>query len=725
MSTAARTVVALIISLVLATMPSLQTLPAQATELAPGTEDRFRAVDKALRWLDAEQNSDGGFGDPTSDAETTCRVVLAFAASYEEPDTVRDVGNSPLDYLATQVVSYTNTAEGTSRMILAAVAGNQDPRDFGETNLISILAEYHQPSGQYYSESPDGIAAQALAIMALQASFETVPVTATTWLKNQQNIDGGWGASSGPPSGTDHTALSLQALVATGQPVGSQPIADGVTYLRARQTATAGFSDSASASDSDAASTALAIQALLASGQDLLSPGWSRCLRTPFDALLDFQSGDGSYDSDLSLTGRAVPALMGRSLPLPGRRLAALKALEWLKTQQEQYSDGGFGNGGVTADAVYAIALCDQDPGGADWTWNGHTALEALDDKTPSYIESAPSGEPAGELGKVIRAVQAAGGDPSDFAGRLLVDELQATYESGKYHPYKVFSHALALLALSEVGESVQPDAVTAMEEAQREDGGWSWAWGGPTSDVDSTGRSLQALAAGGGPISSTVSADAASFLQELQFTQGGFPDLATRTEANCNSTALAIEGLLAADRYRDEPLLFSTAGGGVASSWDALLAFQEDGGSFAFAVSSAESRLLATLDAIPSLVSSFYPAYQPPSAVYTTTVGLVSPRLTCSDGLQVVGPYSGDDDNDGSATLQYRVVGDPSWIGPIVMDKGGLAYRALLDLQMGVEYEIEVAYYDPEGVSGENHQVFTASLAKTCTPLIMASYAD
>jgi hypothetical protein len=69
--------------------------------------------------------------------------------------------------------------------------------------------------------------------------------------------------------------------------------------------------------------------------------------------------------------------------------------------------------------------------------------------------------------------------------------------------------------------------------------------------------------------------------------------------------------------------------------------------------------------------------------------------------------------------------VGDPSWIGPIVMHKGGLAYRALLDLQMGVGYEIEVAYYDPEGVSGENHQVFTASLAKTCTPLIMASYAD
>lgn len=712
-------------SLVLATMPSLQTLPAQATELAPGTEDRFRAVDKALRWLDATQNGDGGFGSPTSDPEITCGVALAFAASYEEPGTVQEAENSPLDYLATQVLTSTNTAEGTARTILAVVAGNQDPRDFGEANLISILGDYYDPAtGRYQSIPSNGIAAQALAMMALEVSFETVPTSATTWLKNQQNIDGGWGAPSDPQSNTEDTALSLQALVAVGEGLASKPIADGVDYLRARQTATAGFSDSASASDSDAVSTALAIQALLASGQDLLSTGWSRCLRTPFNALLDFQSGDGSYDSDLSLTGRAVPALMGRSLPLPGRRLAALKALEWLKTQQEQYSDGGFGSGGVTADAVYAIALCDQDPGGADWTWNGHTALEALEDKTPSYIKSAPEGGPAGELAKVIRAVQAAGGDPTDFLpDRDLVGELEDTYADGTYHPYKVFSHGLALLALNEVGEPIPGDAVTALEEAQREDGGWSWAWGGSTSDVDSTGRSLQALAAGIGPISSTVSADAASFLQELQFAQGGFPDLATRTEANCNSTALAIEGLLAAGRYRDEPLLFSTGGGRVRSSWDALLAFQEDGGSFAFAASSAESRLLATLDAIPSLVSSFYPAYEPLSERDGTNVGVVSPRLTCGDGLQVIAAYTGDDDNDGSATLRYRVVGNDPWTELPDMHKRGLAYWELLDLDLGMEYEIEVTYDDPDGISGDNPQSFTVRMGRACIPLMMRSY--
>ncbi|MGB3906323.1 MAG: hypothetical protein WBB22_15545, partial [Anaerolineae bacterium] len=344
------------------------------------------------------------------------------------------------------------------------------------------------------------------------------------------------------------------------------------------------------------------------------------------------------------------------------------------------------------------------------------------EEKTPDYIASAPGGEPAGELGKVIRAVEAAGGDPTN-----LVEDLEDTYVAGKYHPYKVFSHALALLALDEVGESVQPNAVTTLEDAQREDGGWSWAWGGSTSDVDSTGRSLQALAAGGGPISSTVSADAASFLQELQFTQGGFPDLATRTEANCNSTALAIEGLLAAGRYRDEPLLFSTGGGRVGSAWDALLAFQEQGspdaGSFAFTASQPEIRLLATLDAIPSLVSPFYPAYEPLSEGAATSVGAVSPRLTCGGALQVVAPHTGDDDNDGSASLRYRVVGSPSWSGPIVMDKSGLAYLELLDLSFGTEYEIEVTYGDPDGISGDNPQSFTIHLGKSCIPLAISSY--
>jgi len=130
----------------------------------------------------------------------------------------------------------------------------------------------------------------------------------------------------------------------------------------------------------------------------------------------------------------------------------------------------------------------------------------------------------------------------------------------------------------------------------------------------------------------------------------------------------------------------------------------------------------MATLDAIWALVSSYYPAYQPLSEGDGTLAGIVSPRLTCGNGLQVVALYTGDDDNDGWASLRYRVVGG-TWDGPTAMYKGGLAYLDLLDLDLGTEYEIEVTYHDPDGVTGTNPQTFTVQMGRICLPLIVRGF--
>jgi len=391
-------------------------------------------------------------------------------------------------------------------------------------------------------------------------------------------------------------------------------------------------------------------------------------------------------------------------------------------------NDGGFGNGGITADAVYAIALCGQDPDGPQWEHpvSGKTPLDSLDSQTiDDYIAGAPPGGPAGELAKLIRAVQLARSDPNDFAGRHLVDELKDTYEAstGRFHPFKVFSHDLALIALHAVSETVPAKAVTTIEEAQLTEGGWPWSWDATTADVDSSGLSMVSLVAGGGPNSPDVAEDFAAFLQSVGFPGGAYPDLATRPEPNCNSTALAIEGMLAAGKHREQPLIIPLDIGGVLSSWDALLGFQEPSGSFAFTTSSPESRLVATLEAVRALVSPLYPDYEPLSEGNATIAGTAYARLTCGHGLQIVAPFSGDDNNNGSASVSYRLAGETSWSPPSPMSKTGIAYLLWLHLEAGAEYEIQISYYDPDTVSGAPIQYLTLHEGKACIPLILRAY--
>jgi hypothetical protein len=304
------------------------------------------------------------------------------------------------------------------------------------------------------------------------------------------------------------------------------------------------------------------------------------------------------------------------------------------------------------------------------------------------------------------------------------VQQLNDLYDvhNPKYHPYKVFSHDLALIALQAVSETIPSLAVTTLENAQLAAGGWPWAWGGTSSDVDATGLSMQAIVAGGGPSSPSITDHATDFLESLRFPNGGYPDLATRPEPNCDSTSLAIQGLLASGRYRQEPLLFALDTGAVASSWDALLAFQEPAGSFVASAGVPESRLLATVEAIHALASPLYPAYQPLAEVDATTAGTVYGRLTCGHGFTVVAPYSGDKNNDGSASLLYRAIGETEWNGATDMVKGGLYYLEMLDLETGAGYEIEVVYADPEGVIGTGTQLLSIYMGKACIPFTVRS---
>ncbi|MCJ7621649.1 MAG: hypothetical protein MUP64_15670, partial [Anaerolineae bacterium] len=118
------------------------------------------------------------------------------------------------------------------------------------------------------------------------------------------------------------------------------------------------------------------------------------------------------------------------------------------------------------------------------------------------------------------------------------------------------------------------------------------------------------------------------------------------------------------------------------------------------------------------------YPAYQPLSEGDVTMTGLVSSRLTCGHGFQVIAPYTADDNNDGWASLRYHIVGNSTWNEPPNMFKGGLAYLHLLDLDVDTEYEVEVIYHDPDTVTGDNPQTITVQMGRSCIPVIMKDFS-
>ena len=47
-----------------------------------------------------------------------------------------------------------------------------------------------------------------------------------------------------------------------------------------------------------------------------------------------------------------------------------------------------------------------------------------------------------------------------------------------------------------------------------------------------------------------------------------------------------------------------------------------------------------------------------------------------------------------------------------------------LLDLEVGTEYELEVSYADPDGVSGQETQSLTLYMGKACIPFVVRSHA-
>lgn len=273
------------------------------------------------------------------------------------------------------------------------------------------------------------------------------------------------------------------------------------------------------------------------------------------------------------------------------------QALSWLKGQQN--ADGGFSSGfspesnvGVTAEVVIALAAGGQDAGTVQ-SAEGASPLDYLHRQV-----KAGQMDGVGTTAKVVMALVGTGLDPTSFAGRDLIHQLEAAYDSGSgSYGGSVFDQALVVLALANAGRTVPEGAVNYLMAHQTTDGAWNFVGdtAALTGDTNTTALVIQALVAVGRKDDTGRALD---YLRRIQNADAGWPyqnPSAYGTETDANSTALVIQAIYAAGQTPGDWY------GGGRDPLGALLSLQNTSGSFSYQASFPGDNVLATVQAIPA----------------------------------------------------------------------------------------------------------------------------
>ncbi|OEJ96468.1 prenyltransferase/squalene oxidase repeat-containing protein [Streptomyces thermolilacinus] len=327
------------------------------------------------------------------------------------------------------------------------------------------------PAGLYGTKDPtyDGVWRQSLAFLAQQSTGVEPAAQAVGWLLGQQCANGGFPSfradTSGPcpddlPLDTNATAVALHALkgVDSHEEKTDKARQDAVAWLKQVQNEDGGWGYNPGF-PSDANSTSLVISALAGTGE---RPGEFRTAtgKSPYDALLTFTlpctakpgggafayqpEKDGTLRANGDATAAAVLAGLGKHLLVRGvtpdqkpscvdtaeptaeraaRNGAAYLAATLVKSGHLDLppmpgttAPADQPDVGNTADAVLALAAAGhREAADAGLAW--------LEKNSAAWAkESGPAA-----YAQLILAAHTAGGDPRDFGGADLVQQLNAT----------------------------------------------------------------------------------------------------------------------------------------------------------------------------------------------------------------------------------------------------------------------------------------------------------
>jgi prenyltransferase beta subunit/uncharacterized membrane protein len=282
---------------------------------------------------------------------------------------------------------------------------------------------------------------------------------------------------------------------------------------------------------------------------------------------------------------------------------AASLAPELAFLTSAQNSDGGFGAAKgqgsselYSAWAAMGLAAAGRNPQSVHR--GGHSVLDSLRGEA-----STLSG--LGDTERTILAVQACGASSYAFAGRNLVAEvLRARGSEGSFE-HLVNLTSFAIFALRAVGHSqgfpVIREAAGWIERQQNSDGGFNFGERGSPSDVDDTGAALQALADAGARNGGILGA-AADYLIRSQNLDGGYPQR-YGSESNAQSTAWAVQGLIAAARNPN-----TVRRRGSRSPTGYLESLLTSGGSIRYSRTGAQTPVWVTAQAVIALAGKTFP---------------------------------------------------------------------------------------------------------------------
>ncbi|HEY3759075.1 MAG TPA: prenyltransferase/squalene oxidase repeat-containing protein [Solirubrobacteraceae bacterium] len=265
----------------------------------------------------------------------------------------------------------------------------------------------------------------------------------------------------------------------------------------------------------------------------------------------------GSAQAQQPVSGSAARVRASSLQPAQGARATTHSAraaraslsreLGYLASSQD--ANGGFGAAPgqasselYTAWAAIGLAATGRDP--AATRRDGHSVLSALGAQASTL-------EGPGDLERTILALRACGASTGSLAGKNLLGGLLHYRASDGSFGHLLNITAFAIFALRAAGRSAGDPVVSAaahwIAHHQDADGGYNFAGAGGASDVDDTAAALQGLVDGGLRSGSSMTR-AVAFIEHAQNPDGGFP-AQPHQESNAQSTAWAIQGLVAAGR--------------------------------------------------------------------------------------------------------------------------------------------------------------------------------